>query len=173
MELLQSFHEGGWGAREEEEDSTDKGIKPKPKCKVVLHKKRASRRVKEYDDDGNTFIKPTRCIKLSLDEKSHESSISECLTLLEGFDDDSSTCVSHSRRCHQLSICDVYGGGAASGRHAYVSGWLECQLDAGIPWDAYEEVDIVASLYFIYSLVSYFHMHWIRLCIEIFTIIVH
>jgi hypothetical protein len=53
----------------------------------VIHKKRASRRRKEYDDDGNTIVKPMRCIELSSDEKSHASSISEGSITIEADDD--------------------------------------------------------------------------------------
>lgn len=53
----------------------------------IIRKKRASRRRKEYDDDGNTVVKPMRCIELSSDEKSHASSISEGSITIDADDD--------------------------------------------------------------------------------------
>jgi hypothetical protein len=60
----------GRGDDPEEHDDVDQRSK-------VIYKKRASRLRKEYDEDGNTVVKPVRCIELSSDEKSHASSISE------------------------------------------------------------------------------------------------
>ncbi|KAL3826890.1 hypothetical protein ACHAXA_000858 [Cyclostephanos tholiformis] len=51
-----------------------------------IHKKRASRRQKEYDDDGKTVVKPMRIIDLSSDERSHASSISEGSITIKTYD---------------------------------------------------------------------------------------
>lgn len=115
IESSQSFLEGDRGPREEAYDDPDEDVEPEPNRKIILHKKRASRHAKEYDDDGNTIIKPMKSIELSSDEKSHASSISECSTSSVGSDDDSPIRVSRSRRRQRQTIRDVDGGGAAKG----------------------------------------------------------
>jgi hypothetical protein len=82
-------------------EKDDDDIEPKSVRKVIIqHKKRASKRsttptAKEYDDDGNTIIKPMKCIELS--SESHASSISACSTSVSSENNDTSTKVSRSR----------------------------------------------------------------------------
>lgn len=73
-----------------DDDNDDDDIQPESVRKVIQHKKRASKRnsTKEYDDDGNTIIKPMKCIELSSDEKSHASSISACSTSVSSENND-------------------------------------------------------------------------------------
>jgi hypothetical protein len=93
----------GGGDDPEEHDDVDQRSK-------VIYKKRASRLRKEYDEDGNTVVKPVRCIELSSDEKSHASSISEGSVN----DDDDWGCDDHRRHNRDR---DVGGdGGADNGR---------------------------------------------------------
>ena len=85
----------------DDDNVKDDDIEPESIRKVIIqHKKRASKRstkAKEYDDDGNTIIKPMKCIELSSDEKSHASSISACSTSVSSENNDTSTKVSRSR----------------------------------------------------------------------------